>query len=111
MEYFVGSRTGSGEVQLRWRTAAEIDNFGFKLLRADDGVLTNSIQVAFVPTSLINNTGPGDTYEFTDRVPGEGTYTYWLVDVDTFGVETLHGPVVITVQRGWQIYLPIISNR
>ena len=108
LEYFNGNRSGQQEATLRWQTASEVDNFGFRLLRSDDGQFGNATAVTFVESSISTGTAPGATYSYVDSLPGPGTYTYWLIDVDTFGVETVHGPVTVRVTKGWQLFMPMI---
>ncbi|NJN81832.1 MAG: hypothetical protein HC802_05775 [Caldilineaceae bacterium] len=40
--------------------------------------------------------GQGAAYSFEDS-PGAGRFEYWLEDVDSAGVSTLHGPVAATI--------------
>ncbi len=81
-----------GRVILTWTTAAEIDNVGFNLYRADsaDGeyeqINANLIAAKGSPTS-------GATYHYVDRDVATGSkYFYKLVDVDVNGNTTEHGP-------------------
>jgi len=100
------ARARLNRVVVRWQTASEIDNIGFYLYRTD------SIDGPRVELSrgLIPSQSPGSAvgadYKFVDRNVELGrTYFYWLADVDTHGVTTLHGPVKViygltqTVQR------------
>lgn len=107
--YFRGTRSGEMEATLSWETATELDNFGFRLMRSNTGSLTNAEQISFVPSSISNGTGPGTSYAVVDQLSAPGRYTYWLVDIDTFGVETTHPPVSVTLGRGWQLFIPIIN--
>ncbi len=107
---FTGMRTGNRQATLLWQTASEIDHFGFKVLRSNNGRITDSQSVGWIPSTIDNGPAPGNNYSLVDDVPAPGTYTYWLVDIDTSGVETIHGPVTVTVSRGWQVFLPIVSK-
>jgi len=40
--------------------------------------------------------GGGAQYSWPDQ-PGAGVWYYWLEDIDTHAVATLHGPVTATV--------------
>ena len=90
------AEAGVGSVALAWETAAEIDNAGFNLYRADaaDG------PYAKVNGALIAAEGDpvsGASYSFVDEGLAPGTYYYKLEDVETSGVATLHGPAPVTV--------------
>ncbi|MEI2827896.1 MAG: hypothetical protein V9F04_16980 [Dermatophilaceae bacterium] len=104
--------TADGDtVTLAWETAVEIDTAGFNLYRAAslDGART------LVNPLLIAATGSGGGAQYTafDQ-PGVGVWYYWLEDVDTHAVQTLHGPVTTTVGTPenalHRIYLPRIGN-
>ncbi|MCG3209108.1 MAG: hypothetical protein FOGNACKC_02727 [Anaerolineae bacterium] len=111
--YFEGAGQTDG-VRLRWATAVEIDNYGFMLRRSKTGNYEDAVDVTFVPAEGKNS---GATYEYLDRDVTLGeTYTYWLIDVDTQGLETRHGPVQITFDGSTNsastiIYLPLIFRQ
>jgi hypothetical protein len=87
------ARAGRRGVTLSWRTAAEVDNAGFLLLRGPAA----SGPFAPITGSLIPGRGSevsGAAYTYEDRSIRRGrTYHYLLVDVDLDGTETRHGPV------------------
>ena len=96
-------------VTLSWETAAEIDNFGFRLYRHNSQDFTAARQIHFEPSTVTS--GPGTTYDHTDTVPIEDNYWYWLEDVDTSGATAVHGPVFARVSRfKWQ-FLPLVGIR
>jgi uncharacterized repeat protein (TIGR01451 family) len=111
--YFEAAEQASS-ILVRWATAAEIDNFGFRLLRSKTGQLADAVQVAFVPAQ---GKAGGATYEYIDQDVALGeTYSYWLVDVDTNGVETRRGPVTLTFSgtagnSNSIIFLPIVVKQ
>jgi uncharacterized repeat protein (TIGR01451 family) len=107
--YFrVDSITGR-RVRLAWATATEIDNVGFKLYRAYESVRAPAEVVAYVPSQAH---GGGAAYAHTDIVPTDGTWWYWLVDVDTSGHETFQNAVYADVdQRYEMLYLPLVLSR
>jgi len=87
--------TAAGDtVTLAWETAVEIDTAGFNLYRAAtaDGprTLVNPLLIA------ATGSGGGAQYSWPDQ-PGAGVWYYWLEDIDTHAVATLHGPVTATV--------------
>ncbi|MCD6327572.1 right-handed parallel beta-helix repeat-containing protein [bacterium] len=87
------AKPGRGSIILSWETGAEIDNAGFVLFRSmsrggDFGAASDLIQANGTPAS-------GAHYEFHDRhVRPDVEYTYYLVDIDTSGAWTVHGPVM-----------------
>jgi hypothetical protein len=81
------------KVTLNWLTLSEVDNFGFVIYRSPTNNFAQAVAVGFVNAT---NLPGGALYAFTDDAPGITTWTYWLVDIDTQGVETLHEPVSIS---------------
>ena len=110
--YFRVDGVAGSQVNLAWETATEIDTFGFNLYRAAEDDFSRAQAVGFVPSAVKGSTGPGATYTFADAAPSDGTWWYWLADVDTQGFETLHGPVSAVVGADallpYRTYLPII---
>jgi hypothetical protein len=108
--YFWVSRDGQ-TVVLNWATAQEVDNYGFTLHRApvDDFALAEFVH--FEPSAIQGGTGSGATYDYVDTPPVAGRWWYWLVDIDTQGIQTLHNPsVVIAMQVQFHLYLPWIGR-
>jgi uncharacterized repeat protein (TIGR01451 family)/fimbrial isopeptide formation D2 family protein len=106
--YFRVGGTAGPQVRLEWATAVEINTFGFRLYRAPVADFARKEAVAFVPSEA---RGGGATYVYTDTVPYDGTWWYWLADVDTSGGETVHGPVravVGTAALPYRVYLPLV---
>ena len=86
------ARVESGSVVLTWETGAEIDNAGFMLFR---NVADTSDYIRI--SNLIGAEGGpayGASYSFVDSGVEPGVaYNYWLVDIDTSGEWTAHGPL------------------
>ena len=107
--YFRPGDVSEKTVRLEWATAVEIDNFGFNLYRAPVREQTRASLVTFVPSRIKDGTGA--SYVYTDTVPSEGVWWYWLADVDTADRETFHGPIDVNVQASGfshTIYLPLM---
>ena len=107
------SHSENGQVRLEWATAVEYDNFGFRLLRSETGQLADVVEIAFIPGQG-QGTASGATYTFLDEtVAADQTYTYWLVDVDFNGIETIHSETT-SISTGsanlTPIYLPLIAK-
>lgn len=103
-----------GSVLLEWETAVEIDNYGFYVLRSTNGSLDGAEQIGFVPAAGLGS-GGGAAYTFEDRSADPGTqYSYWLVDADTGGLSTVHGPVTALAMpnsgAGHTVYLPTVMR-
>jgi hypothetical protein len=98
-------------IRLEWATAAELNNFGFRVLRAAEPEYTRASELVFIPSFCRGNLC-GATYVYTDTTAlPETAYWYWLVDVDTDGRETLHGPASAQVgllMAKFKLYLPLV---
>ncbi|MEM7334387.1 MAG: SdrD B-like domain-containing protein, partial [Chloroflexota bacterium] len=105
---FTAIHLGNGTVSVQWATAAEVDNFGFRIFRSTVNDFATATEIHFEPTAVVGGTGPGSNYSYTDSGVANGTVYYWLVDVETDGDTETHGPVSVQVQPGVRIYLPII---
>ncbi len=85
------ARADGSSVVLTWETGAEIRNAGFVLFRTIAGVkdyrqISDLIGARGTPAS-------GASYSFTDSNVEPGVmYEYWLVDIETSGKWTAHGP-------------------
>jgi hypothetical protein len=109
--YFVVSRDGQAVV-LDWATATEVDNFGFNLYRAPVDAFAQATLIHFAPSAIQGGTGAGAIYRHRDTPPAGSAWWYWLVDVDTRGVETVHTPSVVSAElQRFQVYLPLTSNQ
>lgn len=89
------AQASRGRVGLEWVTATELDTAGFTLFRSDT---EGGTRVQVTP-QLIAAQGSGVTgasYSFIDY-PGNGTFYYWLSDVDYSGQSGLHGPIAVRV--------------
>lgn len=92
------SRGGAG-VRIRWRTLSEIDHAGFRILReAPAGNLMNMTPRLIAPRSAGGELD-GATYRWIDRAAPLTMVRYWLEDVDTRGVATRHGPLMVPAQQ------------
>ncbi|MCP5094005.1 MAG: hypothetical protein GY943_00475 [Chloroflexi bacterium] len=103
---FDGTGTSDQNVTLNWKTADEVDNYGFNLYRNNSPQLPET-PIVFVPSTFSS----GETvYSFLDQVSTYGTWYYWLEDIDTEGNKVLHGPIQVSVSRIRTNFLPFIVN-
>jgi len=87
---FTAKRHGSSVI-LTWETGAEIDNAGFLIYRAIAGTFDYQQIGDLIPAE--GTPASGASYSFTDvNVELGVTYNYWLVDIETSGNWTAHGP-------------------
>jgi hypothetical protein len=102
-----------GVVKLRWTTASETENVGFRIFRARhdttqgrtkslvDAEEIAPITLELVTAHMIPAAGSeleGAEYVHTDiGITTSGTHYYYLEDVDFAGKATLHGPVTVVV--------------
>jgi hypothetical protein len=97
LESFTASVQGNSVV-LKWKTASEIENVGFRIYRMQQGVNAESLRI--LNAQLIPAQGTefaGANYEHVDgSVRGTGTFYYFLEDTDVHGAATLHGPVRVS---------------
>lgn len=83
----------SGKVVITWETAAEIDNAGFNVYRADSSVDGDYVKLNDSLISAEGSATQGAAYEFVDdAVQNRRIYFYLLEDVDLDGTTTQHGP-------------------
>jgi hypothetical protein len=107
---FTAEEVDDRSVAVVWKTSSEIDNYGFNLYRSTESDLDTADNIHFEPAGTGSG---GHTYAYTDTPPGLGSWWYWLADVDTNGVETFHGPIVVEVDGDspesvtGQIFMPI----
>jgi hypothetical protein len=109
--YFRVGAVNGANVTLEWATGAEVNNVGFRLLRAPANDLAQASEVVFVPAA--ESGAPGAAYSHTDTAPAPGVWWYWLVDVDTNGTEAVHGPVSSGLDVGAlpnKVFLPMIRR-
>lgn len=102
----------SQKVTFNWLTLSEVDNFGFIIYRSPTNNFSQATAVGFVNAT---NLPGGALYALTDEAPAIGVWYYWLADVDTQGVETLHEPVsispdIINTLLPYRVYVPHLER-
>ena len=83
-------------VLVSWQTSFESNNLGFNIYRDVSGQRTKINKHLIAGTGLQSkkhDDEAGHVYRFSDKLD-VGTFAqYWLEDVDTAGIHTMHGPV------------------
>jgi hypothetical protein len=101
----------AGGVLVRWATAAEINTYGFRLVRSATGTRADAIEItnAIIPG---RGRGQGANYTWFDTTAAAGVaYTYWLVEVEINGTVTDYGPTRVALQSvTYQLMLPRIEH-
>lgn len=72
----------SGDIQLKWQTETEVNNYGFEILRSAK-YDTVWIKIGFVEGS--GNSNSPKEYSYMDEVIKYGSYAYRLKQIDTDG--------------------------
>jgi len=85
--WFSSQQNSDRTVTLKWQTATEIANAGFKLYGEDDE--GSRISLSDVIMASIGDSTKPQNYQFQTSVVAP---FYWLIDVDVTGKEVEHGP-------------------
>lgn len=91
---FSAVKSGAKRTKLTWSTATEINTAAFRLLRST----SSDINLSSVVNMTSSNGGPttGAAYTVYDQVPDNGTYYYWLQEIETdSSMEIISGPIVV----------------
>jgi hypothetical protein len=112
--YWRAESVSGQQVRLAWATAMELDNLGFNLYRADEDDRTQASLIHFEPAAALGGR-LGASYVYTDTVPADGVWWYWLADVSTEGTETQATLPAIRVDVNtalrYRFYLPVMIKR
>lgn len=84
-------KTEANGIRLNWKTASELNNDHFDVLRSTDGKMFNTL------TSVSGNgtTNKVNTYSYLDNAPASGTNYYQLSQVDKDGTATKSATVAV----------------
>jgi len=110
----VVDQSGAEAVQLNWVTSAEIDTLGFHIYRSTQATTESAVKLT--PGLISGQGSQGGSYSFTDRyaIPNI-RYYYWLVELETDGVENWHGPVSAVIESAstatnHRSFLPLVTR-
>lgn len=89
-----------GEVDIKWETNVENNHLGFNVYRSDANA-NNFVQLNTEIIRNLNNYGSRrGKYQFIDNDVTNGETYYYIEDIDTNAVATLHGPKNATPESG-----------
>ena len=103
---FTAQISSMNYVQLMWITQSETNVAGFRIYRnTSDDLETAEMLNTFITAT---NTSQTQVYIYTDEdLQGDGTYYYWLQNLDLDGSFTFHGPTTITINGHEQGIPPV----
>ncbi len=86
-----------GQAVVHWETGSEFGTAGFYLLRMDEANRQyHQVNTKFLPGLM--HSPQGGIYRFVDQTASPGvTYTYKLVEVESYGSRRTYGPFTVTV--------------
>jgi len=94
LSHFSATMTAENYVQLTWVSQTETNALGYNVFRSDSDNLDSAMQIS--PLIAATNTSFAQTYVYVDKELMEnGTYYYWLQNVDLDGTFAFHGPVSV----------------
>ena len=94
LSHFSATMTAENYVQLTWVSQTETNALGYNVFRSDSDNLDSAMQIS--PLIAATNTSFAQTYVYVDKELMEnGTYYYWLQNVDMDGTFAFHGPVSV----------------
>jgi hypothetical protein len=96
---FQAARVSGGSVDIIWKTATEVNCYGFQLERSA-GTTDNFTLVAGSFTHGQGTTVEPHTYAFVDAPPGPGRFYYRLDQIDLDGTVHVHDPVAVDAVTG-----------
>jgi hypothetical protein len=102
---------GNMQVRLQWITQSETNVLGFYIYRNTSADLESALQVS--PLISATNSSQQMVYIYNDRDVSEGTYAYWLENVDFNGDSQIYGPIYANVESNPGNFAPEIplANR
>jgi hypothetical protein len=91
---FTAMFTAENYVTLSWVTQSETDAQGYYIYRGASNQLSNAMLIS--PMIDATNTSSIHNYKFTDsELTEDGTYYYWLQNLDMNGNSSFHGPISV----------------
>jgi len=95
---FTATPTADMFVQIAWVSQSETNHLGYNILRGENNVIANAMQINPSIITEGNTVGTQVSYDYTDiEVYPGSTYYYWLESMDLGGVSTFYGPLMVLV--------------
>lgn len=95
-----------GGVEVRWSTGAEIETWGFRLLRSSSGSRADAVVVTPQLIVAQGRGGGGASYVWLDTSAQAGVaYRYWLQEIELNGTAIEYGPATVTQPAATRRYL------
>lgn len=109
LSHFSATMTAQNYVQLVWISQTETNLLGYNVFRNDSPELSSAVKISNMIEGT--NTSTPQTYVYIDMdLNQDGTYYYWLQNVDLDGTSLYHGPVSVVFNTGGQGGSPGIPN-
>ncbi len=107
---FTAMPTAEYFVRLNWVTQSETGVSGFRIYRGIENELASATNMnVFIEAT---NTASTQAYTYVDNeLDGDGTYYYWLENIDLDGSNRYYGPVVATVDQNGDGNIPPVEMR
>jgi len=99
LSHFSATLTAENYVQLTWTSQTESNLLGYNVYRNDASDLSSALKVSELIEGT--NTSIAQTYIYVDEeLQQDGTYYYWLQNVDMDGTVGFHGPASVDFSTG-----------
>ena len=99
LSHFSATMTAENYVQLTWTSQTESNLLGYNVYRNYDADLSSARKISELIEGT--NTSTAQTYIYVDQeLEQDGTYYYWLQNVDLDGTVGFHGPASVVFSTG-----------
>ncbi len=104
---FTATATAQNYVMLSWTTQSETNVSGYYIYRNNNTNLSTATKIPSLVQA--SNTSVETSYRYTDQeVQGNGTWYYWLQNVDLNGESNFHGPISVILTTNNNTTPPVI---
>lgn len=109
LSHFSATMTAQNYVLLTWTSQSENNLLGYHVYRSDSMNLSSAIQVSELIEGT--NTSSAQTYVYYDKeLTDEGSYYYWLQNVEMDGTAQFYGPVSVLFSISGEGGSPSVPN-
>jgi len=92
---FTATQSGVSTVKITWATQSETNIRGYYIYRSTQADLNTAINLNYLIPAT--NSSQLQIYTYTDQVPANNIYYYWLEVVDWDGYNSFYGPAIVEV--------------